>query len=151
MLNDIHCIRTKVLKLLTIYNLCSLYSAMQMENHAHATLSSSPFKGLVMASERPPMWNAVYPNFIPNEVNCFIMFLNFIIWNQLHIRLSTWILHIEINLICWTLSLGQIKDLFIGRECQIGKDYSTDGVIYNLWFWVARVRPWGDQALFFGD
>ncbi|KAM3739578.1 hypothetical protein ACB098_08G033500 [Castanea mollissima] len=39
----------------------------RMENHAHATLSNSPFKGLVMTSERPPIWNGVYPNFIPNE------------------------------------------------------------------------------------
>ncbi|KAL0009298.1 hypothetical protein SO802_010800 [Lithocarpus litseifolius] len=39
----------------------------QMENHARATLSNSPFKGLVMTSERPCLWNSVYPNFIPNE------------------------------------------------------------------------------------
>ena len=100
--------------------------------------SNSPFKGLVMTLECSPLWNGVYPNFIPNEVNRFILFLNFIIWNQLHIRLSTWISHIE------------FKDMFIGRECQIGKDYSTDGVMYNLWFWVAWVGPCGDQTLFFG-
>ncbi|KAF3958025.1 hypothetical protein CMV_017018 [Castanea mollissima] len=29
--------------------------------------SNSPFKGLVMTSECPPLWNGVYPNFIPNE------------------------------------------------------------------------------------
>uniref|UniRef100_A0A2N9IT54 AP2/ERF domain-containing protein n=1 Tax=Fagus sylvatica TaxID=28930 RepID=A0A2N9IT54_FAGSY len=48
------------------YNMHSGRSS-RMENHAHATLTDTPFKGLVMTSERPPMWNGVYPNFIPNE------------------------------------------------------------------------------------
>jgi hypothetical protein len=58
---------------------------LQMENHAHATLTDTPFKGLVMTSERPPMWNGVYPNFIPNEVNFVALCFNFLICNQIHV------------------------------------------------------------------
>jgi hypothetical protein len=61
---------------------------LQMESHAHAALTDPPFKGLVLTSEKTPIWNGLYP-LVPNEVNFAALFLHFIIWNQLPIRLST--------------------------------------------------------------
>lgn len=38
-------------------------------------MSDPPFKGLIMTSEHPPLWNGVYPSFFPTQVNLYALLL----------------------------------------------------------------------------
>ncbi|XP_024157287.1 ethylene-responsive transcription factor RAP2-7 isoform X1 [Rosa chinensis] len=40
---------------------------MRMVPNANATMTASPFRGVIMTSEHPPLWNGVYPSFLPNQ------------------------------------------------------------------------------------
>ncbi|KAM5583908.1 ethylene-responsive transcription factor RAP2-7 [Rosa sericea] len=40
---------------------------MRMEPNANATMTAPPFRGVIMTSEHPPLWNGVYPSFFPNQ------------------------------------------------------------------------------------
>ncbi|ONI00480.1 hypothetical protein PRUPE_6G091100 [Prunus persica] len=43
------------------------HNGKRMEHNVNATMSDPPFKGLVMTSQHPPLWNGVYPSCFSNQ------------------------------------------------------------------------------------